>query len=101
MKNAACCDNWCELQDTLNTELSNAHGGLLSSRTGGLAFLRVLSYLCLIFGSIGQVGCLPVGSSVKGILPSRLTRLVWLVSGGAFPMKGHSRVRPTAPLRRH
>ena len=28
MKNAASCEKWCELQDTLNTDFSNAHCGL-------------------------------------------------------------------------
>lgn len=27
MKNAASCETWCELQDTLSTDLSNAHCG--------------------------------------------------------------------------
>lgn len=28
MKNAASCETWCELQDTLSTDFSNAHCGL-------------------------------------------------------------------------
>lgn len=39
MKNAASCDNWCELQNTPSTEILNAYCGLGVSR--GLVCLRV------------------------------------------------------------
>ncbi|SCV66851.1 hypothetical protein ANAPRD1_01368 [Anaplasma phagocytophilum] len=43
MKNAASCETWCELQDTLSTYSLNAHCGLGPSR--GFVCVRVGSYI--------------------------------------------------------
>lgn len=49
MKNAASCETWCELQDTLSTDSLNAHCGLGSSL--GFVCLRVGSYIKRVAGA--------------------------------------------------
>lgn len=65
MKNAASCETWCELQDTLSTYSLNAHCGLGPSR--GFVCVRVGSYikrgefvfyLVLTVSDRGQHACL-------------------------------------------
>lgn len=52
MKNAASCETWCELQDTLSTDSLNAHCGLGSSL--GFVCLRVGSHIKRDFGAQGK-----------------------------------------------
>lgn len=54
MKNAASCETWCELQDTLSTDSSNAHCALGSSL--GFVCLRVGSYIKRDAGARGWRG---------------------------------------------
>ncbi|KAH7953946.1 hypothetical protein HPB49_014443 [Dermacentor silvarum] len=53
MKNAASCETWCELQDTLSTDSLNAHCGLGSSL--GFVCMRVGSHIKRAFGAQGNV----------------------------------------------
>ncbi|GBL69027.1 hypothetical protein AVEN_98577-1 [Araneus ventricosus] len=72
MKNAASCEIWCELQDTLSTDFSNAHCGLGSCPGPRLSEGRIRLAKEIHFSNWPRRSLLDfVGSSIHRILPGR------------------------------
>ncbi|GBM97693.1 hypothetical protein AVEN_22250-1 [Araneus ventricosus] len=71
-KNAASCEIWCELQDTLSTDFSNAHCGLGSCPGPRLSEGRIRLAKEIHFSNWPRRSLLDfVGSSIHRILPGR------------------------------